>query len=56
MPISRTELTPIIGVNDVVADVPTLDDAQVFARFAGGNAVAACASEVLDQGRFFERR
>jgi len=30
----RIELTPMIGVNDVVANVFTLEDAQVLARFA----------------------
>ena len=34
VPMSRIELTPMIGVNDVVANVFTLEDAQVLARFA----------------------
>jgi chitinase len=34
VPMSRIELTPMIGINDVVANVFTLDDAMAVARFA----------------------
>lgn len=34
VPMSRIELTPMIGVNDVAANVFTLDDARTVARFA----------------------
>ena len=34
IPAARIELTPMIGVNDVVANVFTLDDARTVAAFA----------------------
>jgi hypothetical protein len=34
VPLARVELTPMIGVNDVVSNVFTLDDARTVARFA----------------------
>jgi len=34
VPLQRIELTPMIGINDVVANVFTLDDAARLARFA----------------------
>jgi len=33
LPMSRIELTPMIGVNDVVSNVFTLDDARLLAEF-----------------------
>jgi len=33
LPMSRIELTPMIGVNDVVSNVFTLDDARLLAGF-----------------------
>src|SRR5204862_8321422 len=45
----RIELTPMIGVNDVVANVFTLDDAWVLARFARENGVGGLHFWSLDR-------
>jgi chitinase len=49
VPMSRIELTPMIGVNDVVANVFTLDDARVLARFARESAVGGVHFWSLDR-------
>ena len=49
VPMSRIELTPMIGVNDVVANVFTLEDAQVLARFARESAVGGVHFWSLDR-------
>jgi len=49
VPMSRIELTPMIGVNDVVANVFTLDDAWVLARFARESGVAGLHFWSLDR-------
>ena len=46
---SRIEVTPMIGINDVVANVFTLDDARVLARFARENAVGGLHFWSLDR-------
>ena len=47
--LSRIELTPMIGVNDVVANVFTLEDARVLARFARESAVGGVHFWSLDR-------
>jgi len=49
VPMNRIELTPMIGVNDVVANVFTLEDAQVLARFARDGAVGGVHFWSLDR-------
>jgi chitinase len=49
IPMSRIELTPMLGVNDVVANVFTLDDARVLARFARESAVGGVHFWSLDR-------
>ena len=49
VPMSRIELTPMIGVNDVVANVFTLEDARVLARFARESAVGGVHFWSLDR-------
>ena len=45
----RIELTPMIGVNDVVANVFTLEDARVVARFARESALGGVHFWSLDR-------
>jgi hypothetical protein len=45
----RIELTPMIGVNDVVANVFTLEDARVLARFARESALGGVHFWSLDR-------
>ncbi|HEY2968106.1 MAG TPA: glycosyl hydrolase [Casimicrobiaceae bacterium] len=49
VPMSRIELTPMIGVNDVVANVFTLEDARVLARFARESGVGGVHFWSLDR-------
>jgi chitinase len=49
VPMSRIELTPMLGVNDVVANVFTLDDARVLARFARESAMGGLHFWSLDR-------
>ena len=49
VPMSRIELTPMLGVNDVVANVFTLEDARVIARFARESAVGGIHFWSLDR-------
>jgi chitinase len=49
VPMSRIELTPMIGVNDVVANVFTLDDATAVARFARESAAGGLHFWSLDR-------
>jgi chitinase len=49
VPTSRIELTPMIGVNDVVANVFTLDDARILARFARDNGLGGVHFWALDR-------
>lgn len=46
---SRIEVTPMIGINDVMANVFTLDDARVLARFARENALGGLHFWALDR-------
>jgi hypothetical protein len=49
VPMSRIELTPMIGVNDVVANVFTLDDATTVARFVRDSAAGGLHFWSLDR-------
>jgi hypothetical protein len=49
VPMSHIELTPMIGVNDVVANVFTLDDATTVARFARQSAAGGVHFWSLDR-------
>jgi hypothetical protein len=49
VPMSRIELTPMIGVNDVVANVFTLDDATTVARFVRESAAGGLHFWSLDR-------
>jgi hypothetical protein len=49
VPMSRIELTPMLGVNDVVANVFTLEDARVLARFARESALGGLHFWSLDR-------
>jgi hypothetical protein len=49
VPMSRIELTPMLGVNDVVANVFTLDDARVLARFVRESAMGGLHFWSLDR-------
>ena len=49
VPMRRIELTPMIGVNDVVANVFTLDDATTVARFVRENAAGGLHFWSLDR-------
>jgi hypothetical protein len=49
VPMSRIELTPMIGVNDVVANVFTLDDAIAVGRFARESGAAGVHFWSLDR-------
>jgi chitinase len=49
VPMSRIELTPMIGVNDVVANVFTLDDARLLARFVRDSAMGGVHFWSLDR-------
>ena len=47
--LQRIELTPMLGVNDVVANVFTLDDARTLARFVRDNGLAGVHFWSLDR-------
>ena len=49
VPFNRVELTPMLGVNDVVANVFTLDDARMLARFARQNGLGGVHFWSLDR-------
>jgi len=49
VPLRRIELTPMLGVNDVVANVFSLDDAKTLARFARENRLAGVHFWSLDR-------
>lgn len=49
VPMSRIELTPMIGVNDFVGNVFTLDDASLLARFVRQNGLAGLHFWSLDR-------
>jgi hypothetical protein len=49
VPFPRIELTPMVGVNDVMANVFTLRDAQTLARFVRDNGLAAVHFWSLDR-------
>jgi chitinase len=49
VPLARIELTPMIGVNDVVANVFTLDDARFVARFVRDQKLAGLHFWSLDR-------
>jgi hypothetical protein len=49
VPLARIELTPMIGVNDVTANVFTVDDALTLARFARDKGLAGVHFWSLDR-------
>ena len=49
VPLQRIEVTPMIGVNDVVANVFTLEDAKTVARFVRDNRLAGLHFWSLDR-------
>jgi chitinase len=49
VPFHRIELTPMLGVNDVVANVFSLDDARTLARFVRDNRLAGVHFWSLDR-------
>jgi hypothetical protein len=49
VPFHRIELTPMLGVNDVVANVFSLDDARALARFVRDNGLAGVHFWSLDR-------
>jgi len=49
VPFQRIELTPMLGVNDVMANVFTLEDARMLARFVRDNGLAGVHFWSLDR-------